>query len=160
MSPPWSRFARTKEAHPGYAGPGIDRLVLQISLDVGNTRKLHGGLFIAVVEPMIFREPSCQLVAEYVPAERIAVNQELAALTELRDKPAGSIRISATDYAARMILMPASAKVLPKYPDIKVEVAIDYGLADIIATQFDAGIRLVPASGFRDSTLLAGAMTR
>jgi DNA-binding transcriptional LysR family regulator len=38
--------------------------------------------------------------------------------------------------------MPALAKVLPKYPDIKVEVAIDYGLADIIATQFDAGIRL------------------
>jgi DNA-binding transcriptional LysR family regulator len=70
------------------------------------------------------------------------INQELAALTELRDKPAGSIRISATDYAAREILMPALAKVLPKYPDIKVEVAIDYGLADIIATQFDAGIRL------------------
>ena len=70
------------------------------------------------------------------------INQELAALTELRDKPAGSIRISATDYAARMIVMPALAKVLPKYPDIKVEVSIDYGLADIIATQFDAGIRL------------------
>lgn len=55
MSPPWSRFARTKEAHPGYAGPVIDRLVLQISVDVGNTRKLHGGLFIAVVEPMARR---------------------------------------------------------------------------------------------------------
>jgi DNA-binding transcriptional LysR family regulator len=70
------------------------------------------------------------------------IDQELAALTELRDKPAGSIRNSATDYAARMILMPALDKVLPKYPDIKVEVSIDYGLTDIIATQFDAGIRL------------------
>ena len=70
------------------------------------------------------------------------IDQELAALTELRDKPAGSIRISATDYANRMIVMPALAKVLPTYPDIKVEVAIDYGLADIVATQFDAGIRL------------------
>lgn len=70
------------------------------------------------------------------------IEQELAALTELRDKPAGSIRISATDYAARVILLPALAKVLPKYSDIKVEVAIDYGLTDIIAAQFDAGIRL------------------
>lgn len=70
------------------------------------------------------------------------IDQELATLIELRDKPAGSIRISATDYAARMILMPALAKFLPKYPDIKVEVSIDYGLTDIIATQFDAGIRL------------------
>jgi DNA-binding transcriptional LysR family regulator len=70
------------------------------------------------------------------------IDQELSALTELRDKPAGSIRISATDYAARMILMPALAKVLPKYPDIKVEVSINYGLTDIVAAQFDAGIRL------------------
>jgi DNA-binding transcriptional LysR family regulator len=65
------------------------------------------------------------------------IDQALAALTELRDKPAGSIRISATDYANRMMVMPALAKVLPKYPAIKVEVAIDYGLADIIATQFE-----------------------
>jgi DNA-binding transcriptional LysR family regulator len=70
------------------------------------------------------------------------IGQELAALTDLRDKPVGSIRISATDYSARMILMPALAKILPKYPDIKVEVSIDYGLTDIIAEQFDAGIRL------------------
>jgi DNA-binding transcriptional LysR family regulator len=70
------------------------------------------------------------------------IDQELSALSELRDKPAGSVRISATDYAARMILLPALAKVLPKYSDIKVEVRIDYGLTDIIAAQFDAGIRI------------------
>jgi len=69
------------------------------------------------------------------------IDQELAALTELRDKPAGSIRISATGHAAQMILMPALAKILPKYPDIKVEVFIDYGVPDIAASQFDAGIR-------------------
>jgi DNA-binding transcriptional LysR family regulator len=70
------------------------------------------------------------------------IGHELAALTELRDKPAGSIRISATDYGARMILMPALAKILPKYPDINVEVSINYGLIDIVAAQFDAAIRL------------------
>jgi DNA-binding transcriptional LysR family regulator len=70
------------------------------------------------------------------------IDQELAVLTDLRDKPAGSIRISATDYSARMIVLPALAKVLPKYPDIKVEISIDYGLTDIVASQVDAGIRL------------------
>jgi DNA-binding transcriptional LysR family regulator len=66
---------------------------------------------------------------------------ELAALGELREKPAGTIRITATEFAAEAILLPALAKVLPLYPDINVEVLIDYGLADIVAAQYDAGIR-------------------
>ncbi|MFH0299349.1 LysR family transcriptional regulator [Bradyrhizobium sp. 31Argb] len=66
---------------------------------------------------------------------------ELAALGELREKPAGTIRITATEHAADAILMPALANVLPHYPDIKVEVLIDYGLTNIVAAQYDAGIR-------------------
>ena len=66
---------------------------------------------------------------------------ELAALSELREKPAGTIRVTATEYAAQAILLPALAKILPNYPDIKVEVFIDYGLTNIVAAQYDAGIR-------------------
>lgn len=66
---------------------------------------------------------------------------ELVALSELRDKPAGTVRIAATEHAAASVLMPALAKVLPKHPDIKVEVVIDYGLTNIVAQQVDAGIR-------------------
>ena len=66
---------------------------------------------------------------------------ELAALSELREKPAGTIRITATENAADAVLMPALAKLLPKYPDIKVEVVIDYGLTNIVSEQYDAGIR-------------------
>jgi DNA-binding transcriptional LysR family regulator len=66
---------------------------------------------------------------------------ELAALGELREKPAGTIRITATEYAAEAVLMPALAKILPLYPDIKVEVLFDYGLTNIVAAQYDAGIR-------------------
>jgi len=66
---------------------------------------------------------------------------ELAALSELRDKPAGNIRITTHDHAVRAVLVPALEKFLPKYPDIKVEVVIDYGLTDIVAERFDAGIR-------------------
>ncbi|RZN34594.1 LysR family transcriptional regulator [Bradyrhizobium sp. Leo121] len=66
---------------------------------------------------------------------------ELAALGELREKQAGTIRITATEHAADAILMPALANILPHYPDIKVEVLIDYGLTNIVAAQYDAGIR-------------------
>jgi DNA-binding transcriptional LysR family regulator len=66
---------------------------------------------------------------------------EISALSELRDKPAGNIRITTHDHAVRSVLVPALEKFLPKYPDIKVEVVIDYGLTDIVAERFDAGIR-------------------
>jgi len=66
---------------------------------------------------------------------------ELAALSELRDKPAGTIRITAHDHAVRSVLVPALEKLLPDYPDIKVEIVIDYGLTDIVAERFDAGVR-------------------
>ena len=69
------------------------------------------------------------------------VEAELAAIRELREKPAGTIRITATEYAADTILLPKLAKLLPEYPDIKVEIIIDYGLADIVAQRYDAGVR-------------------
>src|SRR3954464_9951635 len=69
------------------------------------------------------------------------MDSELAALGELREKPAGTIRLTATEYAAADILLPALEKILPRYPDIRVEVIIDYGLTNIVAQQVDAGIR-------------------
>jgi DNA-binding transcriptional LysR family regulator len=69
------------------------------------------------------------------------IEAELAALSELRSKPAGTVRITATDYAADTILWPKLTKVLRQYPDIKVEIIIDYGLTDIVAERFDAGVR-------------------
>ncbi len=69
------------------------------------------------------------------------IEAELEALGELREKPAGTIRITATDYAAETILWPGLAGLLRKYPDIKVEIAVDYGLSDIVAQRYDAGVR-------------------
>jgi DNA-binding transcriptional LysR family regulator len=69
------------------------------------------------------------------------IEAELVALNTLRDKPAGTIRISSADYAADTILLPKLAKFLPNYPDIKVEVGIDDRLVDIVAERYDAGIR-------------------
>ncbi len=70
------------------------------------------------------------------------IEAELAALSELREKPAGNIRITAGEHAANTILWPALAKFLPDYPDIKVEIVVDYGLTDIVAERYDAGVRI------------------
>jgi DNA-binding transcriptional LysR family regulator len=69
------------------------------------------------------------------------IDVELAALSELREKPAGTVRITAAEHPAETILWPALAKLLPNYPDITVEIIIDYGLTDIVAERYDAGIR-------------------
>jgi DNA-binding transcriptional LysR family regulator len=69
------------------------------------------------------------------------IEAELAALSELRDKPSGTIRITAHDHAVRAVLWPALARLLPDYPDIKVEIVIDYGLRDIVAERYYAGVR-------------------
>jgi DNA-binding transcriptional LysR family regulator len=70
------------------------------------------------------------------------IEAELAALSELREKPAGTIRITAGEHAGEAILWPALARLLPDYPDIHVKVVIDNGLTDIVAEHYDAGIRL------------------
>jgi DNA-binding transcriptional LysR family regulator len=69
------------------------------------------------------------------------IEAEMAALSELRDRPAGTIRITAHDHAVRTVLWPALENLLADYPDIKVEIVIDYGLTDIVADRFDAGVR-------------------
>jgi DNA-binding transcriptional LysR family regulator len=70
------------------------------------------------------------------------IEAELEALSELRDKPAGTIRITTGEHAADTILWPKLEGFLRLYPDIRVEVMIDYGLTDIVAERYDAGIRL------------------
>src|SRR5271166_3817845 len=69
------------------------------------------------------------------------IDAELAALSELREKPAGTIRITATDYAADTVLWPKLTKLLRQYPEIKVEISVEYGLTDLVAQRFDAGVR-------------------
>jgi DNA-binding transcriptional LysR family regulator len=70
------------------------------------------------------------------------IDAELSALSALREKPAGTIRITAGEHAAQAILWPTLAKLLPRYPDIKVELIIDYGFTDIVAERYDAGVRI------------------
>jgi DNA-binding transcriptional LysR family regulator len=69
------------------------------------------------------------------------IEAELASLSALRDKPAGTVRITAGEHAAETVQWPGLAKLLPKYPDLKVEVIVDYGLTNIVTERYDAGVR-------------------
>lgn len=82
-----------------------------------------------------------RLLATLQPALE-SISTELASLSELREKPAGTIRITTAEHAATTILWPALERLLPQYPDIRVELSIDSGLRDIVADRFDAGVRL------------------
>jgi DNA-binding transcriptional LysR family regulator len=69
------------------------------------------------------------------------IDAKLAALTESRETPAGSVRITATDHAIDAIVWPKLRKVLRDYPEIKVEMTVDYGLVDIVEDRYDIGVR-------------------
>jgi DNA-binding transcriptional LysR family regulator len=70
------------------------------------------------------------------------IDSELALLSEFRDKPAGKLRITAGEHSAITVLHPVLAKLLPDNPDLNIEIIVDYGLTDIVAEGFDAGVRL------------------
>lgn len=69
------------------------------------------------------------------------IEAELDAVRELRTKPAGTIRITATEFAIDTVLLPKLAPLLRDYPDIRIEMIVDYGLTDIVAQHYDAGVR-------------------
>lgn len=80
------------------------------------------------------------------------IESDLAEISSFRDRPAGNIRITADEHAVNTVLMPALETVLPRYPDITVELVTDYGLTDIVANRFDAGVRL---GGIIDKDMIA-----
>lgn len=70
------------------------------------------------------------------------IEAELAAITELRDKPAGSVRITSGDHVLRTTLLPKLTPLMQEYPDVHIEFDVAYGMRDIVADRFDAGVRL------------------
>ncbi len=70
------------------------------------------------------------------------LDEKLEALAELRDKPAGSVRITAPEHAARTILWPAARKLMATHPDVRIEISVNAMFTDIVAERFDAGVRL------------------
>lgn len=132
--------ARERNFTRAAAQLGISQSALSQTIN-GLERRLGLRLLTRTTRSVAPTEAGARLIAIAGPRlEDIAA--ELAALGELRDKPSGTIRITAHDHAIRAVLMPAFAKLLTDYPDINLEVVIDYGLTDIVAERYDAGVRV------------------
>jgi DNA-binding transcriptional LysR family regulator len=89
------------------------------------------------VAPTEIGERLLQKVSPYLDG----IEAELAAVNETRDRPAGNIRISASDHAINELLLPKLAAFMKDYPDVRIEMITDYGLIDIISERYDAGVR-------------------
>jgi len=98
-------------------------------------------LLMRTTRKVALTEPGRRLIGALKPALD-SISAELATLGELREKPAGTVRITASEHAADSVLWPALERLLPDYPDIAVELGIDPGLTDIVEERFDAGVRL------------------
>jgi DNA-binding transcriptional LysR family regulator len=106
----------------------------------GLEERLGIRLFARTTRSVSPTEAGERLLALVGPALR-EIDEGLLQLSELREKPAGTIRISADEFAVQSVLWPAIARFLPNYPDINVEITTDYGLTDIVGGRYDAGVR-------------------
>jgi DNA-binding transcriptional LysR family regulator len=122
-------------AQLGVSQPALSRIIRNLEARLGlrlltrNTRS---------VAPTEAGERLIQTVGPHFDG----IEAGLAAVTAMRGKPAGSLRITSVEHASDTILAPAVARLLTDYPDIKVEIINDYGLTDIVAGRYDAGVRL------------------
>ena len=98
-------------------------------------------LFARTTRSVVPTEAGARLLSTLGP-RLDGIEADLAALRELRDRPAGNIRITASEHAANSILLPQLARLAPLYPDVKVEINTDYRMVDIVEQRFDAGVRL------------------
>lgn len=108
-------------------------------------RKLEARLGLRLLARTTRRVATTEAGERLLDALRPAIetiDRQLAGLSDLRERPSGSIRITASDHATRTLLWPAIDAFLKRYPDIEIEINAESGLTDIIAERYDAGVRL------------------
>ncbi|MBN3196550.1 LysR family transcriptional regulator [Pectobacterium versatile] len=103
--------------------------------------KLGVRLLTRTTRSVTLTEAGERLLASFGPMIE-KMEKELALISELREKPAGNIRITCDEYAIYMFMLPKLSIFLKAYPDITIEISIDYGLRDIVSERYDAGVRL------------------
>ncbi|MDN5785879.1 LysR family transcriptional regulator [Pseudorhodobacter sp.] len=113
-----------------------------LSQTIGKLEKRLGVRLLARTTRSVALTEAGERLFNVVQPRVSEIDVELTALKSLRDKPSGTIRITTSEHPALTILEPALVRLMSDYPDITVEVSIDYGLTDIVAERFDAGIRL------------------
>jgi DNA-binding transcriptional LysR family regulator len=140
MNSPPSRLSQGAQLHARRRQAGVSPSALSQTIK-GLEGRLGLRLLTRTTRSVAPTEAGERLLKTIAPRFE-EIEQALVALAELRERPAGTIRITAGEHAARSVLQPALARLLPDYPDIRVEIVVDYGLVDIVAEGFDAGVRL------------------
>jgi len=122
-------------AHLGTSQSAVSQIVRRLEATMGLQ------LLTRTTRSVAPTEAGEQLVATLRPAFA-DIDARMAALSALRERPAGTVRITSSRHAAETLLWPAVGKLLTDYPEVAVEISIDSHLTDIIADRFDAGVRL------------------
>ncbi len=130
----------TRKLHQGGGAAGVSQSAL--SQNIRHLEERLGLRLLARTTRRVAPTEAGERLRRSIAPRFREIEADLRALTELRDKPAGRLRITATEYAADTVLLPKLAALLPEYPDIEVEIAVDYGLTDIVGEHYDAGVRL------------------
>ena len=131
--------ARERSFTRAAAGLGVSQSALSQTIG-GLEARLGLRLLTRTTRSVATTEAGERLLRAVGPAFE-EIDAGLASLNALREKPAGTIRITAHDHAVKSVLWPALLELLPDHPDVTVEIVIDYGLTDIVAGRYDAGIR-------------------
>jgi len=132
--------ARERSFTRAAAQLGVSRSALSHSMQALEAR-LGVRLLARTTRSVSTTEAGARLL-DVVASRLDDIEQALGALSDMRDKPAGTVRITAQDHAISTVLWPRLQPLLDEYPDIQVELSVDYGLIDIAAQRFDAGVRL------------------
>jgi DNA-binding transcriptional LysR family regulator len=122
-------------AQLGMSQPALSRIIRDLEARLGLRLLTRNTRSVAATE-------AGERLIQSVGPHFDGIEAGLAAVTAMRGKPAGSLRITSVEHASDRILAPAVARLLTDYPDIRVEIINDYGLSDIVAERFDAGVRL------------------
>jgi DNA-binding transcriptional LysR family regulator len=122
-------------AQLGVSQPALSRTIRGLEVRLGVRLLTRSTRSVAPTE-------AGERLAQTVGPHFNGIDAGLAALAAMRGKPAGRLRITSVEHASDTILAPAVARLLADYPDIGVEIINDYGLTDIVAGQYDAGVRL------------------
>ncbi|UCJ16667.1 LysR family transcriptional regulator [Pseudomonas sp. MM211] len=133
-------IAREGSFTRGAAHLGVSQSALSHTIRSLETR-LGVRLLTRTTRSLALTEAGERLYATVAPRLE-EIEAEIIAVSEFRDKPVGTLRITTSEHAANNILWPKLHKVLGAYPDIKVEITVDYALTDIVAQRYDAGVRL------------------
>jgi DNA-binding transcriptional LysR family regulator len=131
--------ARERSFTKAAAQLGVSQSALSHAIS-GLEARLGVGLLTRTTRSVSPTEAGERLVLTVAPRFE-EIEAEMKALTELREKPAGTIRITASEHAVSAILWPKLTKFLRHYADIKVEITVDHSLVDIVAQRYDAGVR-------------------